>query len=52
MLTVAQALHLAVQHHQAGNLPQAEQIYQAILCVEPQQVEALHLLWRELKRDA
>jgi protein O-GlcNAc transferase len=44
MLTVAQALTLAVQQHQAGQLQQAEQLYRAILQVEPQQVDALHLL--------
>ncbi len=44
MLTVPQALALAVQQHQAGQLQQAEQIYRAILEVKPQQVEALHLL--------
>jgi tetratricopeptide (TPR) repeat protein len=44
MLTVPQALDLAVQQHQAGQLEQAEQIYRAILKVQPQQVDALHLL--------
>src|SRR6266852_5346423 len=44
MLTVPQALDLAVQHHQAGQLPQAEQLYRAILQVDPCQVDALHLL--------
>ena len=44
MLTVAQALGQAVQQHQAGNLPQAEQLYRAILQVDPQQVDALQLL--------
>jgi tetratricopeptide (TPR) repeat protein len=44
MLTVAQALAQAVQQHQAGQLQQAEQLYRAILQVEPQQVDALHLL--------
>ncbi len=44
MMTVAQALAIGVQQHQAGQWQQAEQIYRAILQVEPQQVEALHLL--------
>jgi len=44
MMTVAQALALAVQQHQAGQLQQAEQIYRAILQVDGQQVDALHLL--------
>jgi predicted O-linked N-acetylglucosamine transferase (SPINDLY family) len=43
-LTVAEALALAVRQHQAGNLPQAEQLYRAILQAEPHQVDALHLL--------
>ena len=30
-LTIQQALDLAVQHHTAGRLPQAENIYQQIL---------------------
>src|SRR5437773_12386730 len=44
MLTVPQALEQAVQLHQAGKLPQAEQIYRAILQVDPHQAQALHLL--------
>jgi predicted O-linked N-acetylglucosamine transferase (SPINDLY family) len=43
-MTLAEALQLGVQQHQAGNLQQAEQIYQAILQADPQQAEALHLL--------
>src|SRR5437867_2056217 len=39
-----QALDLAMRHYQAGNLQQAEQIYRAILQVDPYQVDALHLL--------
>jgi tetratricopeptide (TPR) repeat protein len=44
MLTVPQALALAVQQYQAGQWQQAEQLYRAILQVQPQQVEALHRL--------
>jgi tetratricopeptide (TPR) repeat protein len=44
MVTVAQALAQAVQQHRAGQLQQAEQLYRAILQVQPQQVDALHLL--------
>jgi tetratricopeptide (TPR) repeat protein len=43
-LTVAQALGLAVRLHRAGNLPQAERIYQIILQADPHHVDALHLL--------
>jgi len=39
-----QSLELAVQHHSAGRLPEAEQIYRQILQVEPEQPVALHLL--------
>src|SRR5271157_4505442 len=44
MLTIAQAFDMAVQHHQAGRMPQAEQFYRQILQVDPQHVGALHLL--------
>jgi len=42
-LTLPQALQLAVQHHQAGDLQQALTIYQKILQVEPNHSDALHL---------
>jgi len=44
MATIAQALAIALEHHQAGRLPLAEQVYRQILSVEPQQADALHLL--------
>jgi tetratricopeptide (TPR) repeat protein len=44
MATISQALAIAVQHHQAGRLQAAEQIYRQILAVEPNHVDALHLL--------
>ncbi|MCI0457583.1 MAG: tetratricopeptide repeat-containing glycosyltransferase family protein [Gemmataceae bacterium] len=44
MSTVPEALDLAVQHHRAGDLLQAEQIYQEILQEDPNQVDVLHLL--------
>jgi len=44
MATIPEALAIAVQHHQAGNLQAAEQIYRQILAVEPQHADALHLL--------
>jgi len=43
-LTIQQALELGVQHHTAGRLPQAENIYQQILQTHPDQPVALHLL--------
>jgi Flp pilus assembly protein TadD len=39
-----QALDTAIRHHQAGNLPQAEQLYRQILQLDPYHVDALHLL--------
>ena len=43
-VTVRQALDLATQHHTAGRLSQAENIYQQILQNDPNQPSALHLL--------
>ena len=43
-LTIQQALDLAVKHHQAGDLPKAENIYQQILKDRPNHAKALHLL--------
>ena len=44
MATIPEALAIAVQHHQAGRLQAAEQIYRQILAIEPNQPDALHLL--------
>src|SRR5438309_877007 len=44
MTTIPEALALAMRHHQAGNLAQAEQIYRQILQVDPREANALHLL--------
>ena len=44
MATIPEALALAVRHHQAGQLSQAEQIYRQILGVDPSHADALHLL--------
>ena len=43
-LTIQQALDLAVQHHTAGRLSDAESIYQQILRSDPNQPIVLHLL--------
>ncbi len=43
-MTVPQALELALQHHQAGRLAEAEALYRQILAVEPGHADALHLL--------
>jgi predicted O-linked N-acetylglucosamine transferase (SPINDLY family) len=44
MVTTAEALTIALGHHQAGRLQAAEQIYRQILAVEPNHPDALHLL--------
>lgn len=44
MPTVAEALAMAVAHHQQGRFAQAEQIYRQVLQVEPRQHDAWHLL--------
>ena len=44
MATISQALAIAIQHHQAGRLQAAEQIYRQILAAEPKQADAWHLL--------
>ncbi|HET6248508.1 MAG TPA: sulfotransferase [Tepidisphaeraceae bacterium] len=43
-LTGQQALRLAIQHHQNGDLPRAENLYRQILLKEPKNADALHLL--------
>ncbi len=44
MATISEALAIAIQHHQAGRLQAAEQIYRQILAVEPNHADAMHLL--------
>ena len=44
MATIPAALAIAFQHHQAGRLAEAEQIYRQILAAEPNHADALHLL--------
>ena len=44
MATIPEALAIAIQHHQAGRLQAAEQIYRQILAVEPNHADAIHLL--------
>ena len=43
-MTVQQAIDLGVQHHNAGDLPKAEGIYQQVLQAEPNQPVVLRLL--------
>ena len=44
MPTAKEAMTIAVAHHQAGRLKEAEEIYREILVVAPNHVDALHLL--------
>ncbi|MBA2708558.1 MAG: tetratricopeptide repeat protein, partial [Gemmatimonadaceae bacterium] len=43
-VTVAQAVHIALDHHRNGRFREAEAIYLQILAVEPNNVDALHFL--------
>ena len=45
--TIQQALDLAVKQHSAGELSKAEDIYNQILQADPNQPQALHLLFAE-----
>ena len=44
MSTIPEAFATAIQHHQAGRLQAAEQIYRQILAVQPDHADAWHLL--------
>lgn len=44
MTTAEEALTIAIQHHQAGRLRAAEQIYRQVLSVDAKNADALHLL--------
>jgi len=43
-MTIEQAFQVALAHHQAGRLAEAEAIYRQILTVQPQHADALHLM--------
>ena len=44
VVTIPEAFQLALQHHQAGRLAEAEALYRQILAVQPHHADALHLL--------
>ena len=44
MATIPEALALAVQYHQSGNLQQAEAIYRQILQADPNHADAVYLV--------
>jgi protein O-GlcNAc transferase len=39
---LSDSLQRAIQHHQAGRLPQAEALYREILAHDPRCVDAVH----------
>jgi protein O-GlcNAc transferase len=43
-VTIEQAMTMAVQHHQAGRLVEADAIYKQVLARQPNYADALHLL--------
>ena len=43
-MTIPQAFQIALQHHQAGRLQEAEALYRQILAAQPKHSDALHLL--------
>ncbi len=43
-VTVQEAIRIAIGHHQAGRLPEAEAIYRQVLQHQPDYPDALHLL--------
>lgn len=44
MAGIAEALQIALQHHNAGNVAEAERIYREILKFDPNHADSLHLL--------
>ncbi len=42
--TASEKIGLALQHHQAGRLAQAEALYREVLALDPQNIDALHFL--------
>ena len=44
MATISETLAMAIQHHQAGRLGEAEQAYRQILAADPNHADAWHLL--------
>lgn len=43
-MTIGEAYNLAVQHHQAGRLREAESLYRQILAQQPAHADSLHML--------
>lgn len=43
-MTILEALQIAVQHHRAGRLAEAEALYRQILAMQPKHADALHMM--------
>lgn len=43
-VTIPEAIRIGIQHHQSGQLPQAESVYRQVLQQQPDHPDALHLL--------
>jgi tetratricopeptide (TPR) repeat protein len=43
-VTIDQAMQSALQHHKAGRLQQAEQMYRQVLALQPEHADAMHYL--------
>jgi predicted O-linked N-acetylglucosamine transferase (SPINDLY family) len=43
-MTIENAIQIALGHHQAGRLAEAEAIYRQVLALDPEHADALHLL--------
>jgi predicted O-linked N-acetylglucosamine transferase (SPINDLY family) len=43
-VTVSQAIAIALEHHRAGRLAEAENIYRQVIAADPKNFDALHLL--------
>jgi len=43
-LTIAETLALGLQHHNSGDLPQAERLYRQVLLADPEQPDSLQLI--------
>src|SRR4051794_25831828 len=43
-MEIEQGVRIAIEHHQAGRLAEAEGLYRQVLAQQPNHVDALHLL--------
>ena len=50
--TIQQAFDLATQHHRAGRLGEAEQLYRQVLAQQPEHADAMHCLGAALANQS